>query len=130
VLEGFLFTLIYHYIDSEHTVLNKLKRRLRHKVIERDNFRCIIPGCSSRAGLDDHHIRFRSHGGSNQLSNNSSMCFKHHRHCIHDNRYITIKGQAPDNLTVAMGVETGRPPFALFINGRRVRSNDTETGGN
>ncbi|MGV8122592.1 MAG: HNH endonuclease [Candidatus Xenobiia bacterium LiM19] len=125
LLESFLFTLIYHYIESEHTVLKKLKRRLRHKVIERDNFRCIIPGCSSRAGLDDHHIRFRSHGGSNKLSNNSSTCFKHHRHCIHDNRYITIKGKAPDNLTVAMGVEPGKPPFALFINGRRICSNDT-----
>ncbi|MGV8125070.1 MAG: HNH endonuclease [Candidatus Xenobiia bacterium LiM19] len=124
-LESFLFTLIYHYIESEHAALKKMKRRLRHKVIERDNFRCIIPGCSSRAGLDDHHIRFRSHGGSNKLSNNSSTCFKHHRHCIHDNRYITIKGKAPDNLTVAMGVEPGRPPFALFINGRRVCSNDT-----
>ncbi|MGV8118759.1 MAG: HNH endonuclease [Candidatus Xenobiia bacterium LiM19] len=128
-LEGFLFSLIYHYLDNERAALKKLKRRLRHKVIERDNFRCIIPGCSSRAGLDDHHIRFRSHGGSNKLSNNSSTCFEHHRHCIHDNRYITIKGKAPDNLTVAMGVEPGRPPFALFINGRRVCSNDTETGG-
>ncbi|MGV8124380.1 MAG: hypothetical protein AB2L14_31930 [Candidatus Xenobiia bacterium LiM19] len=129
-LEGFLFSLIYHYLDNERAALKKLKRRLRHKVIERDNFRCIIPGCSSRAGLDDHHIRFRSHGGSNKLSNNSSTCFEHHRHCIHDNRYITIKGKAPDNLTVAMGIEPGRPPFALFINGRRVCNNDTETGRN
>ncbi|MGV8118944.1 MAG: HNH endonuclease [Candidatus Xenobiia bacterium LiM19] len=119
-LEGFLFSLIYHYLDSERAALKKLKRRLRHKVIERDNFRCIIPGCSSRAGLDDHHITFRSQGGGDELLNNAAACHLHHRRCIHDNRYITIKGQAPDNLTVMMGVEPGRPPFALFINGRRV----------
>jgi len=120
LLEGFLFSLIYHYLENEHKNLKKKKRRLRHKVIERDNFRCIVPGCSSRSGLDDHHITFRSQGGGDELPNNSSACFEHHRHCIHDKRYITIKGQAPDNLTVAMGVEPGRPPFALFINGRRV----------
>ncbi|MGV8125300.1 MAG: hypothetical protein AB2L14_36590 [Candidatus Xenobiia bacterium LiM19] len=130
LLEGFLFSLIYHYLENEHKGLKRLKRRLRHKVIERDNFRCIVPGCSSRSGLDDHHITFRSQGGGDELPNNSSACFEHHRHCIHDNRYITIKGQAPDNLTVAMGVEPGRPPFALFINGRRICSNDTETGRN
>jgi len=126
VLEGFLFSLIYHYLENEHKDLKKKKRRLRHKVIERDGFRCVIPGCSSRSGLDDHHITFRSQGGGDELPNNSSACFEHHRHCIHDNRYITIKGQAPDNLTVEMGVEPGRSPFALFINGRRVDTNTHE----
>jgi hypothetical protein len=120
LLEGFLFSLIYHYLENEHKRLKKKKRRLRHKVIERDSFRCIVPGCSSRSGLDDHHITFRSQGGGDDLPNNASACFEHHRYCIHDNRYITIKGQAPDNLTIAMGVEPGRPPFAMFINGRRV----------
>jgi len=120
LLEGFLFSLIYHYLENEHKNLKKKKRRLRHKVIERDNFRCIVPGCSSRSGLDDHHITFRSQGGGDELPNNTSTCHLHHCQCVHDNRYITIKGQAPDNLTVAMGVEPGRPPFALFINGRRV----------
>jgi hypothetical protein len=126
LLEGFLFSLIYHYLENEHKDLKKKKRRLRHKVIERDGFRCVIPGCSSRSGLDDHHITFRSQGGGDELPNNSSACFEHHRHCIHDNRYITIKGQAPDNLTVEMGVEPGRSPFALFINGRRVDNNTHE----
>jgi hypothetical protein len=123
LLEGFLFSLIYHYLENEHKGLKRIKRRLRHKVIERDEFRCIVPGCSSRAGLDDHHITFRSQGGGNELPNNTSTCHLHHCQCIHDNRYITIKGQAPDNLTIAMGVEPGKPPFALFINGRRISVN-------
>jgi len=118
-LEGFLFSLIYHYLENERIYQRKKRRLLRHKVIERDGFRCIIPGCSSRLILTDHHIKYRSHGGGDELSNNTGACRQHHLHCIHDNHYITVTGTAPDNLTIAMGVEVGRPPFALFINGRR-----------
>ncbi|MGV8121295.1 MAG: hypothetical protein AB2L14_16160 [Candidatus Xenobiia bacterium LiM19] len=119
LLEGFLFSLIYHYLENERIYQRKKQRLPRHKVIERDGFRCIIPGCSSRLILTDHHIKFRSHGGGDELSNNTGTCRQHHLHCIHDNHYITVSGTAPDNLTIAMGVEGGRAPFALFVNGRR-----------
>ncbi|HXK24113.1 MAG TPA: hypothetical protein VMS55_15705 [Myxococcota bacterium] len=33
-------------------------------VIERDGYRCAVPGCTSRRNLHDHHIEFRSAGGS------------------------------------------------------------------
>ncbi len=119
LLEGFLFSLIYHYLENEQ-ICQKVKRRLsRHNVIERDGLKCMIPGCSSRSVLNDHHIKYRSHGGGDELPNNTSACRAHHKHCIHDNHYITISGTAPDNLIIAMGVESGRAPFALFINGRR-----------
>ncbi len=120
LLEGFLFSLIYHYLENEN-ICQKNKRRLsRHKVIERDGLKCMIPGCSSRGVLNDHHIKYRSHGGGDELPNNTTACNAHHKHCIHDNHYITISGTAPDNLTIAMGVECGRAPFTLFINGRRT----------
>ncbi|MGV8121064.1 MAG: hypothetical protein AB2L14_14995 [Candidatus Xenobiia bacterium LiM19] len=119
LLEGFLFSLIYHYLENERIYQRKKRRLPRHKVIERDGFRCIIPGCSSRLILTDHHIKFRSHGGGDELSNNTGACRQHHLHCIHENHYITVSGTAPDNLTIAMGVEGGRAPFALFVNGRR-----------
>ncbi|MHC9544121.1 MAG: HNH endonuclease [Vulcanimicrobiota bacterium] len=118
-LEGFLFSLLYHYLENERIYQRKKRRLLRHKVIERDGFKCIIPGCSSRLILTDHHIKYRSHGGGDELPNNTGACRQHHLHCIHDNHYITVTGMAPDNLTIAMGVERGRAPFALFINGRR-----------
>ncbi|MHC9542599.1 MAG: HNH endonuclease [Vulcanimicrobiota bacterium] len=118
-LEGFLFSLIYHYLENERIYQRKKRRLYRHKVIERDGFKCIIPGCSSRLVLTDHHIKYRSRGGGDELSNNTGACRQHHQHCIHDNHYITVTGTAPDNLTIAMGVEGGRSPFALFINGRR-----------
>ena len=122
LLEGFLFSLIYHYLENERIYQRKRRRLYRHKVIERDGFKCIIPGCSSRLILTDHHIKYRSRGGGDELSNNTGACRQHHQHCIHDNHYITVTGTAPDNLTIAMGVEGGRSPFALFINGRRKAS--------
>ncbi len=120
LLEGFLFSLLCHYLENEHICQKKKRRLSRHKVIERDGLKCMIPGCSSRARLNDHHIKYRSHGGGDELPNNTSACNAHHKHCIHDNHYITVSGTAPDNLTIAMGVECGRAPFALFINGRRT----------
>ncbi len=119
LLEGFLLSLIYHYLENEHIYQKKKRRLSRHKVIERDELKCMIPGCSSRGVLNDHHIKYRSHGGGDELPNNTTACNAHHKHCIHDNHYITISGTAPDNLTIAMGVESGSAPFALFINGRR-----------
>ena len=118
-LEGFLFSLLYHYLEHERIYQKKKRRLPRHKVIERDGFRCMIPGCSSRCYLNDHHIKYRSHGGGDELSNNTGACTAHHNHCIHDNHYITVTGTAPDNLVIAMGVENGREPYAVFINGRR-----------
>jgi len=119
LLEGFLFSLIYHYLENERIYQKKKRRLSRHKVIERDGCKCMIPGCSSRSVLNDHHIKYRSHGGGDELPNNIGACRQHHQHCIHDNHYITISGTAPDNLVIAMGIESGRPPFAIFINGRR-----------
>ncbi len=120
LLEGFLFSLLYHYLENERICQKKKRRLSRHKVIERDGLKCMIPGCSSRGVLNDHHIQYRSHGGGDELPNNTTTCRQHHKHCIHDNHYITVSGTAPDNLTIAMGVESGRVPFALFINGRRT----------
>ena len=34
--------------------------RRRLEVFERDDWRCAVPGCTSRRNLHQHHIRFRS----------------------------------------------------------------------
>src|SRR6185295_2902277 len=33
---------------------------LAHKVIARDGYRCTVPGCRARKGLQAHHLVFRS----------------------------------------------------------------------
>jgi hypothetical protein len=34
----------------------------RHRVFDRDGWRCAVPGCTSMQNLHDRHIRFRSAG--------------------------------------------------------------------
>ena len=48
------------------------------RVYERDGWRCTVPGCTSYRNLHDHHIQFRSAGGSDELSNRTTLCVAHH----------------------------------------------------
>ncbi len=121
LLEGFLFTLVYHYLETDQKHLKRYRPSSHHKIYERDGYNCQIPGCSSRCNLNDHHITYRSNGGSDDLPNRTTACVAHHFHCLHDNGYIIVKGTAPDKLVIAMGVRAGKPPFALFVNGKRIK---------
>ena len=57
--------------------------RREHRVFERDGWRCTVPGCSSYRNLHDHHIIFRSAGGSNALTNRTTLCAAHHLRGVH-----------------------------------------------
>jgi hypothetical protein len=70
---------------------------LEHRVFERDGWRCQVPGCTSYRNLHDHHIRFRSAGGSDDLSNRVTLCAAHHLRGVHAG-LIRIRGRAPDGL--------------------------------
>ncbi len=48
--------------------------RRRYRIFERDGWRCKAPGCTSRSGLNEHHIIFRSQQGGNDASNLLTMC--------------------------------------------------------
>jgi hypothetical protein len=48
----------------ETWALPNAKVRRERRVFERDGWRCTVPGCSSYRNLHNHHIEFRSHGGS------------------------------------------------------------------
>jgi 5-methylcytosine-specific restriction endonuclease McrA len=69
---------------------------------ERDGYVCTVPGCS-RAADHAHHIKFRSHGGSDDLSNMTSLCAVHHLQGVHMGR-IRVWGCAPDRLHWELGV--------------------------
>ena len=55
----------------------------RQKVFARDGWRCAAPGCTSMQNLHDHHIRFRSAGGSDALENRITLCAFHHLRGVH-----------------------------------------------
>lgn len=79
-------------------------------VIERDGCRCAVPGCTSRRNLHDHHVRFRSAGGSDTPGNRITLCAFHHLRCLHAGR-LRVCGRAPRGLVFELGVRRGAPPW-------------------
>jgi hypothetical protein len=84
-----------HFIEVWEPAL-EVRGTLQKRVIERDGGLCTVPWCS-RAAEHVHHIRFRSRGGSDELSNLTSLCAIHHLQGVHKGR-IRVWGSAPDNL--------------------------------
>jgi hypothetical protein len=81
--------------------------RRPNPVIERDGYRCAVPGCSSRRNLQDHHIVFRSVGGSHAPWNRVTLCAFHHLRGVHSGR-LGLRGQAPERLVFELGLRDRR----------------------
>jgi hypothetical protein len=89
----------------------------RNPVFARDGYRCTAPGCGSFTNLHDHHIVPRSLGGSDELSNRTTLCAWHHLRAVHGG-LARLRGEAPDNLQWEMGIFEGRPPV-MHLHGER-----------
>jgi hypothetical protein len=90
--------------------------RRRHRIFERDGWRCTAPGCSSFRNLQDHHIVFRSAGGGDDPSNRTTLCAWHHLRGVHAG-VLRCSGQAPGRLRFDLGVGGGRAALASFASG-------------
>jgi len=90
-----------------------------HRVFERDGWRCTVPGCSSRRNLHDHHVEFRSAGGSDALDNRTSLCAWHHQRGVHEG-LVRCRGRAPGALRFDLGLRRGLPPLARYRSGDRL----------
>jgi hypothetical protein len=88
----------------------------RHRVFDRDGWRCAAPGCTSMQNLHDHHIRFRSAQGSDALENRVTLCAFHHLRGVHAARLGCV-GRAPDGLTWQMGIRPGAAPLVAYRSG-------------
>jgi hypothetical protein len=77
--------------------------RREHRVFERDGWRCTVPGCGSYRNLHDHHVELRSLGGSDALSNRTTLCAWHHLRGVHAGR-VRCNGTAPNGLRFALGI--------------------------
>ncbi len=64
------------------------------RTLERDGWRCRVPGCGARRNLEVHHIVFRSRGGSNASWNLVTLCHAHHHHALHRGT-LRVTGRAP-----------------------------------
>src|SRR3954463_16539845 len=96
-----LVRIAQHFIDNWEAAL-AVRSTLQKRVLERDGYVCTVPGCS-RAADHAHHIKFRSRGGSDDLSNLTSLCAVHHLQGVHMGR-IRVWGSAPDGLHWELGV--------------------------
>ena len=65
----------------------------RRKVMQRDGYRCTVPGCRASRFLHVHHIVPRALGGSHKPSNLTTLCGGHHG--AHHRGELTISGKAP-----------------------------------
>ena len=96
-------------------------------VVERDGYRCAVPGCTSRRNLHDHHIRFRSAGGSDAPGNRITLCAFHHQRCLHAG-LLRVSGRAPDGLFFELGLRPGSAPLVRYRLGRHRRSRELRGG--
>jgi hypothetical protein len=93
----------------------------RHAVFERDGWRCAVPGCTSMRSLHEHHIVFRSAGGTNARENRVTLCAFHHLRGVHRG-VVGCTGEAPYGLRFTLGVRRGRRSLAVYGSGDRLIS--------
>jgi hypothetical protein len=99
-----------------------LRRRMSRKhyaVLERDDWRCVMAGCTSQRNLHVHHIEFRSAGGSDEADNLVTLCAFHHQRGVHGGT-AAVRGRAPSHLEFDLGTRPGLPSLARFRSGDRV----------
>ena len=84
-----------HFIETHRDQLAE-RNTVQKRVLARDRDRCQVPGCS-RAALQAHHVKFRSHLGGDAEENLTGICAAHHLHGIHAG-YLRVTGVAPHRL--------------------------------
>jgi hypothetical protein len=92
------------------------RARRTDPVMERESYRCAVPGCTSRRNLHDHHLQFRSAGGSDEAGNRVALCAFHHQRCLHVG-FMRIRGRAPDGLVFELGLRPGALPVMRYRSG-------------
>jgi hypothetical protein len=95
------------------------RRPVRAKILKRDHYRCVVPGCGRRSQLEDHHINFRSEGGGDEDTNRSTLCHGHHAHMVHRG-YVRISGKAPYALRFELGCLEGGPPLMILLGEKKI----------
>ncbi|MGV8123683.1 MAG: HNH endonuclease [Candidatus Xenobiia bacterium LiM19] len=90
-VENFIALLL-----SECLIAEKAHHKAAHnnKVLERDGYKCQVPGCSNRRNIHAHHLEFRSHGGCDGNHNLLSLCVSHHLWILHILHGLSVRVNA------------------------------------
>jgi len=101
--------LICHHARRAWSQMEAPRSKREEAILERDDWRCAVPGCSSRRSLQRHHIVFASRGGGNEPENLVTLCAFHHLIGVHQG-LIRIRGKArtgAENLLFELGLRRG-----------------------
>ena len=109
-----LDAILEHAFETWGLASAELERQ--HRVFARDGWRCTFPGCTSYGNLQDHHIEYRSHGGSDALANRTALCVWHHLRGEHA-KVVRVRGRAPGELRFELGLRESRAPLARYRSG-------------
>lgn len=103
--------------DLESNDLTRPKSHIpdatRRKVMQRDGYACIVPGCTATRNLDVHHFEHRQDGGKHTVENCGTICSGHHKQ--HHFGRLEIAGPPDDRKFVwhtddgVMSATTGEP---------------------
>jgi len=97
-----LLALLEEFVET-WDVRQGERRPSENAVHIRDGWRCMAPGCTSRRNLQEHHIRYRSQGGSDDLWNRVCLCEFHHLRGEHG-ELASCRGEAPLNIEWSLGL--------------------------
>jgi hypothetical protein len=97
-----LLSMLEDFVETWDDPQAHPKRR-SDAVYVRDGWRCAAPACTSRCNLEDHHIRYRSRGGGDELSNRTCLCRFHHQQGEHGT-LASCEGVAPLGITWRIGL--------------------------
>ncbi|MEN8151021.1 MAG: HNH endonuclease signature motif containing protein, partial [Planctomycetota bacterium] len=87
----------FRVVYREEVELRKKRISLaRREVMGRAGGFCSVPGCT-RTAVHDHHIRFRSQGGSDEVANRTACCAAHHLRSVHRGA-VRVSGRAGERL--------------------------------
>jgi len=109
-----LDAILEHAFETWELANAELQRE--HRVFESDGWRCTFPGCTSYGNLHDHHVEYRSWGGSDDLSNRTTLCLWHHLRGEHA-KILRCRGKAPGKLRFDLGLRPGQRPLARYRSG-------------
>ncbi|HEY7862272.1 MAG TPA: HNH endonuclease signature motif containing protein, partial [Thermoanaerobaculia bacterium] len=90
-----------HFLKAWPKESGKPRSSAREEVLRRSRGRCSVPGCTLPA-RHVHHIRYRSHGGTNDPWNEIAICIPHHLRGIHDG-HLSVQGRAGERLLWRFG---------------------------
>jgi hypothetical protein len=96
-----LLALLEEFVET-WDVRHGKRRPSEDAVHNRDGWRCMASGCTSRRNLQEHHVRYRSQGGNDELWNRVCLCEFHHLRGEHG-EFASCRGEAPLGLEWSLG---------------------------